>query len=92
MNKIIPARYKLLSEEISGDGVSNVMYLKRRYSLPRIESKITALLFFHSMVGERMVKNHAKIIVISVGWGDAYCQTIQVILLVIPNDGKINYS
>lgn len=86
------SQYKVIEEAIKGDKVSNVIYIERKYEIPRFHDKSRALRRFYAYDKEEFNVDNIKVKFYVCGWGDPYCKSIIIKLIVVPNNGKVIYS
>ena len=85
-------KYRIISEKIYGDGVSNTVYIKRIYAVPWYMNKVRAVDYFsrtgkYAITKDGVFKDHQFL-----GWFDDKCRTIGMLITVTPNNGKIIYN
>lgn len=85
MDKILCTN--IINEEVSIDGMSNVVAIYRTIKVPRFAN---AVRYFNKI--KALLNNQKSISIIDVSWGDPRCKTIQFGLLVVPNNGRVIYS
>lgn len=85
-------KYKIVSEKIYGDGISNTVYIERIYAVPWYKSKKRAVEYFSRMGRYAITKDGVFEDHHFMGWADARCQTIGMKFIVVPNGGQIKYN
>lgn len=88
-------KYRIESEKILGDGVSNVVRIERRYSLPFRgfwRRRDRAIDEFYDFDDKEFHFEDVGIKTYVSGWGDCNCKTIDMLILVFPNGDNIVYN
>lgn len=83
---------KMISEEIYGDSVSNVVHIKRIYAVPWYKSKERVVEYFSKIGRYGITVNGVFKDYHFLGWADAKCKTIGMLITIVPNNGQIKYN
>ena len=86
------AKYRVLSVSISGDNLSNMVYIERIYRVPWYESGIIASYNIHQYDHKEFKLDGATAYSVAGGWADPSCRSMRQIIQVIPNGGRIVYN
>lgn len=94
LDKLFPALagYKVLSESISGEKISNVVKVERIYRMPWYASSKKAIANLYKYHNREILSGGCVIHSIAGGWADSMCRTMKLVLQIIPNGGKIVYN
>ena len=87
-------KYRIESEVVSGDGVSNVIIIERRYRIPwwSCWNRGKVLDDFYAFDDKEFHFEDIGIRTHVLGWGDYDCRTIDMLIVCVPNGDNIVYN
>jgi hypothetical protein len=85
-------KYKLVSEWIGSDGETNIVYIKRIYAVPWYKKKSKVVEHFHTLENYEIIKDGVRKGYRFIGWADDKCRTVEMWIIVTPNNGQIKYN
>ena len=91
INGVIGGRYKLVEQDISGNGfTNNYLAIRQKYSVPKLRNRAKIMGDFCKLESNSPIRfDNWRIDVVVDGWRAADCSLFGISLYVTPNSGEI---